>query len=197
MVNISYMDDMGSEYTTSPKSSNLQKKGLHFCTHIPAPSKGMWNWYPVTEPFGTQTGRSRYIMPGVFQSYRTCLDGVWGQEKHQPLLGIQAHTKNPHVRCVAGGFGRLGKLDLLEKMPGKSSKQNSPKWQKCILASSKGCWMDGKGCRKTTSLRVLTTPFGRCWYKCWFFMVMNPMVQSACKKSPETYPSVLLKQKSL
>ena len=33
-----------------------------------------------------------------------------------------------------------------------------------LPGSSKGCWMDDKGCRKTPSLRLQTAPFGRCWY---------------------------------
>ena len=35
----------------------------------------------------------------------------------------------------------------------------------CLPWSSKGCWMDDKGCRKTPSLWVQTAPFGRCWYQ--------------------------------
>ena len=35
--------------------------------------------------------------------------------------------------------------------------------QKFISGSSKGCWIDDKGCRLTPSLRVQTAPFGRCW----------------------------------
>ena len=45
-------------------------------------------------------------------------------------------------------------------------------WCIYLPGSSKGCWMDDKGCRKTPSLRVQTAPFGRCWYmNGWFSMV--------------------------
>ena len=41
----------------------------------------------------------------------------------------------------------------------------------CTPRSSKGCWMDDKGCRKTPSIRVQTAPFGRCWYIHILFLI--------------------------
>ncbi len=71
-------------------------------------------------------------------------------------------------------------------------------WQsiKLLPRSSKGCWMDDKGCRKTPSLKVRTAPFGRCWYVYiiwsnysdltrphpkWWFSKGNPLISGTSR----------------
>ena len=122
--------------------------------------------------------------------------GVWGQEKHQPLGGSKLTRKiltfGVWLVVLEDYASWICWKRCLEKVPNKIL----PNGTNAYLHLPRGAEWMVRGAY-TTSLRVPTAPFGRCWYKCWFFMVMNPMVQSACKKSPETYPSFLLKQKSL